>query len=332
MGMGVITDLCEKTTYFVGNFKILTIFSYLQNGGGKLKKTKKLTSTDSKLRSDLSAIKKTLNKESARSENACGKLKSTEEDLIQFEKMISIGNLASRVAHELNSPLIAILGLSDLILLEKHPYESIMKDVQEIKVSALTCKRIINDWLGFARHQEFRIQTADISEVIEKTMGIAGYQIDADKIKIIKNYGIGLPKIEMSISHIQQVFLNLILNAVDAMREGGTLTITTSVSIWTKALSRKHALSRKACSNPLKIGSKVVLVKFKDTGKGIRKEFIKKIFKPFFTTKEAGCGTGLGLSVSSGIVLKHKGVIEVSSDGPGKGSVFMITLPVNQME
>ncbi|MCB4790734.1 MAG: hypothetical protein LHV68_02490 [Elusimicrobia bacterium] len=292
----------------------------------------KLTSENKMLLADMTALKEMLKEKTVELETANKKLKTTENKMIQSEKMISVGMLASGVAHELNNPLIAILGLADLILLENPSYESVIKDIKEIKTSALNCKKIINDWLGFVRYQEFCIQTADISEVIEKTMTIAGYRINSDKIEVKKEFEKNLPAVEMSISHIQQVFLNIVMNAADAMPQGGVLKISANESVWTEELSRKYTRSNSPDTKPIKIGCRVVVIKFKDSGKGISKEVLPMIFNPFFTTKDVGRGTGLGMYVSSGIVMKHKGTIVADSEGLGKGSIFTVILPISQME
>lgn len=309
-------------TYIQKPLDMDSVFAILKKAVEK----QRLVLENKKLLADLQKANETLEQKikerTQELQDAYDELKSAQEQLIQSEKMTSLGIMSSGVAHELNNPLTSVLLIADILLYEMPPDNPWKKDLQEIKKSALRCKDIINNLLGFARHQEFHIQTTDVNEVIENTLSLAQYQINAARVEIVKKYEKNLPPVEMSVSHIEQVFLNIILNAIDAMPSGGTLTITTSTRVITEKFRR--------ATDIFKQGQQVVSVSFSDTGKGITRENLIKIFDPFFTTKEPGKGTGLGLSVVYGIVQRHKGTIKAESDGEGKGATFTITLPLSQ--
>ena len=235
------------------------------------------------------------------------KEKELERELIQADKMITLGQLAGGVAHELNNPLTGVLGNAQVLLSEIPKHNPWYEDVERIYQSASRCKEIITNLLDFSRQQEFEFESADINEVIQDTLNLCEHEMTVENIKVVKEFGRNLPPIDISILQMQQVFLNLIVNARQAMPGGGTLTIST------RLVNRD--------------GVQEVEVVFTDTGKGIKKEDLSKMFKPFFTTKEKGKGTGLGLSVSRSIVEKHKGTIKTESEGEGKGTKFTIFLP-----
>ncbi|MEW6040505.1 MAG: response regulator, partial [Elusimicrobiota bacterium] len=233
-------------------------------------------------------------------------LQDTQKQLIQSEKMAALGQLAGGAAHELNNPLTTVLGTAQILMTEISKDNPLQKDLKEIEESAQRCKEIINNMLNFARQHEFSLEPADINSVIDTTLDLCQHQIELQKVKIKKKYGKNLPFVNISPFHIQQIFFNIILNAQQAMPDGGNLTITT------------------------KLVKGKVEISFTDTGVGIKKENLVKIFEPFFTTRKIGKGTGLGLSVSYGIVQKHKGTIKAKSEGEGKGATFIVTLPISQ--
>lgn len=233
--------------------------------------------------------------------------KDLERELIQADKMVTVGQLAGGVAHELNNPLTGVLGNAQVLLSEIPKHNPWYEDVQRIYQSAKRCKEIVTNLLTFSRQQEFELELADINEVIQNTLSLCEHELVVENIKVVKEFGKDLPKINVSVLQMEQVFLNLIVNARQAMPQGGTLAISTRL-VETERMPQ-------------------VEVAFTDTGKGIKKEDLSKMFKPFFTTKEKGKGTGLGLSVSCSIVEKHKGTIKVESKGEGKGAKFTIFLP-----
>jgi len=226
--------------------------------------------------------------------------------LLQSEKLASLGKLAAGVAHEINNPLGAILIYSHL-LLEETPkntpaYENLRKIVKETS----RCKDIVKGLLEFARPKEPEMSATDVNETVDRALAIMEKQALFQNIKINKEYG-QLPRIVADAAQLQQVFMNIILNAAEAMNGRGTLTITSSL-------------------DPKK---EQIRIAFKDTGHGILPEDMPRLFEPFFTTKEVGKGTGLGLAISYSIIQKHKGTIEVSSQ-VGQGSTFTIILPLTK--
>ncbi len=235
------------------------------------------------------------------------KEKYLERELIQADKMVTVGQLAGGVAHELNNPLTGVLGNAQVLLTEIPKHNPWYEDVERIYQSAKRCKEIVANLLTFSRKQEFELELVDINEVIQNTLNLCERELAVENIKVVKKFSKDLPKINVSVLQMEQVFLNLIVNARQAMAEAGTLTISTRL-VNTEDRSQ-------------------VEVAFTDTGKGIKKEDLPKMFKPFFTTKESGKGTGLGLSVSRSIVEKHKGTIKAESEGEGKGAKFAIFLP-----
>lgn len=235
-------------------------------------------------------------------------LKTLHSQLLQTEKMVAVGRLAAGVAHEINNPLSGVLGFAQVLLQEIPEGNAWHRDVGKIEEGAKRCKKIVSDLLTFSRQEDFELELADIREVIDSTLSLCQNQILVEKIKIIRDYEENLPKLRVSIPQIEQVFLNLITNAIQAMSEGGELKISTR---WGN-------------------GGDSVEISFTDTGKGIEKENLSRIFEPFYTTQEVGKGTGLGLSVSYEILKRHNGSIKAESEGEGKGARFMVILPVEK--
>jgi two-component system NtrC family sensor kinase len=227
--------------------------------------------------------------------------------LIQSEKLASLGKLAAGIAHEINNPLGGILIYSHLLLEdldENSPhYENLKKIVKETS----RCKDIVKGLLEFARPKEPEMSLIDINDTVERSLSIMEGQALFQNIKIKKSFASELPKIVADSAQLQQVFMNIILNAAEAMDGNGILRLSTS----------------------LNGGGALIEVKFSDTGHGIKEEDKKRLFEPFFSTKEVGKGTGLGLAISYSIIQKHKGKIEVQSELE-KGSTFIVKLPVTK--
>ncbi|HUL20079.1 MAG TPA: ATP-binding protein [Thermodesulfobacteriota bacterium] len=233
-------------------------------------------------------------------------LQTVHDQLIRAGKMAAIGELAAGVAHEINNPLTGVLTFSSLMLKktdENHPWR---KDLENIVQQTTRCRNIVKGLLDFARQRKPDKREWDIHLLIDNTLTLVEKQAPFQNIKIDKQFTTGIPMLFVDGDQIQQVFMNILLNAADAMAgEGGRLTIKTD--------------SRDG----------LAVVSFTDTGCGIPKEHLPKLFDPFFTTKETGKGTGLGLAISYGIVQSHGGDIEVESQ-VGKGSTFRIKLPVEK--
>jgi signal transduction histidine kinase/ActR/RegA family two-component response regulator len=233
------------------------------------------------------------------------KLEEAPAILIQSEKLSAIGQLISGVAHELNNPLAAVIGFSQLSLgTEANP--KTISYLKKICSEADRCAKIVNNLLTFSRKSKAEKQPVGINGIIERTLDLMSYQFQVNNVKIIKDLDAELPKTLGDFHQLQQVFLNIVNNAFQAMQEKskeGSLTVRT------------------------KRIKDMILIEFTDTGPGIPKENLIKIFDPFFTTKEIGKGTGLGLSVSYGIIKEHGGSIYALSE-PGKGATFVIELPI----
>ena len=217
--------------------------------------------------------------------------KKLENQLINTEKMASMGTLAAGVAHELNNPLGVVLGFTDL-LLEKFDKDSQgYQDLKTIERHSLHCKQVVENLLSFARQGEGASVYCDIYEAIHEVVGVVKHSLDMNNVELRLNLVPGLPKVKGDARQMQQVFLNLVNNAAAAMKEGGILEIQTS----------------------LDVSQNRVRVVVRDNGHGIKEEHMENIFDPFFTTKGEGEGTGLGLFVSHGIVTKYEGTITCES-------------------
>jgi len=232
-------------------------------------------------------------------------LREMQSHLIQSEKLASLGKLAAGIAHEINNPLGGILIYSNLLLEDTDKNSPHYENLKKIVKETSRCKDIVKGLLEFARPKEPEVALISINEILESSLAIMEKQALFQNINIKKTYESDMPKITADSAQLQQVFMNIILNAAEAMAGNGTLTLSTSL-------------------NP---DSKCVEVKFSDTGLGIKDEDKKRLFEPFFSTKEVSKGTGLGLAISYSIIQQHNGTIEVKSQ-VGKGSTFTIKLPV----
>jgi two-component system NtrC family sensor kinase len=235
-------------------------------------------------------------------------LQQVQDQLVRAGKMAALGELAAGVAHEINNPLTGVLTFSSLILKkldESHPWK---KDMENIVQQTTRCRNIVRGLLDFARQRKPDKKEWDIHTLIDRTVILVENQARFQNIKIVKEFKTGIPMLFLDGDQIQQVFMNIIINAADAMAgDGGTLTIRTNM---------KDGMAE---------------VSFTDSGCGIAKEHLSKLFDPFFTTKETGKGTGLGLAISYGIIQSHGGDIGVESK-VGKGSTFRIKLPIEKKE
>jgi len=227
-----------------------------------------------------------------------------QRQLIQSEKLSTMGQLVSGVAHELNNPLTGIIGFSELLMLEadKHIY----KDLKRIQEEAARARRIVQNLLSFARMHKPEKTKIDINSIIKNVLELKSYEMRVDNIEIKCNLDINLPVTMGDPHQLQQVFLNIINNAHQAMTSSGR-SGTMNIRTFKKDTG--------------------IIIEFSDTGPGISKENLTRIFDPFFTTKEVGKGTGLGLSLSYGIIKDHGGTIHVSSE-EGNGANFTIALPI----
>jgi two-component system, NtrC family, sensor kinase len=231
-----------------------------------------------------------------------------EEHSYYTEKLASMGTLAAGVAHEINNPLGIILGFTDM-LLEKFPPDSEEYDLlKTIEKQGLNAKRVVENLLNFARHKEHKEEIIDINNNIQTVLGVMNNTLLLNKITVKQDLQDNLPLIVADSGELQQVFFNIINNAIHAMEGGGVM----------------HILTKSSDNHKVEI-------RFTDTGHGIKKEHRTRIFDPLFTTKAVGKGTGLGLSVSYGIVTKHQGTITFETttkeESEKTGTTFIITFP-----
>lgn len=232
------------------------------------------------------------------------KLQETHLQLVSSEKMVSLGKLAAGIAHEINNPLAGILIYSSLLMEDLPKDDPKRGDLERIVQEASRCKEIVRSLLEFARQTEPKKEPTDINRAINDGLFFLVNQALFHNIEIVKNLDPNLPFVYGNAGQLKQVFMNIIVNAAEAMHGNGTLTITTSVSP----------------------DENNVLIEFTDTGEGIPEENLSRIFEPFFTTKDVGKGTGLGLATSYGIIEEHGGKIKVKSK-LGVGTTFTIELP-----
>jgi PAS domain S-box-containing protein len=225
-----------------------------------------------------------------------------EEQLQHSEKMASIGLLAAGVAHEVNTPLTGISSYTQMLrerVGKSDPGDALLEKIEK---QAFRAAKIINNLLNFSRSGSGELESLDVNKLVLDVMSLLEHQLDGARIKVRKELAESLPDVRGNENRLQQVFFNLILNAKDAMPRGGWLTLATRAD------------------------DDTVVVEVADTGHGITRDDIKRIYDPFFTTKGMGRGTGLGLSVSYGILQEHGGAIFVDSV-PGQGTTFQVTLP-----
>lgn len=231
-------------------------------------------------------------------------LKTTQAQLVQSEKLSAVGEFVAGVAHELNNPLAAVMGFSELLkdapVEEKH-----RRHLDLIFKSATRCKKIVQSLLSFARRHQPERKPVSVNHLVEEVLEIVAYQLRTSNVEVATRFAGDLPMVLADGHQIQQVILNLVNNArqaIEAHQDSGCVTITTEMR------------------------DAAVRIIIKDNGPGIPPENLKRIFDPFFTTKEVGKGTGLGLSLCYGLIKEHGGSIQVESK-PGDGAAFIIELP-----
>ncbi|RLA96893.1 MAG: PAS domain-containing sensor histidine kinase [Deltaproteobacteria bacterium] len=230
--------------------------------------------------------------------------KEIEKHMLRADKLASLGKLSAGLAHEINNPLGMILGYTQLLLRYEKPETQRYSDLKIIEKHVRNCKAIVEDLLNFARSTETKKIESNINELLRDVLKVMEHQFEMNGIEIVADLNEELPNMTIDPEKIKQVFMNILMNAKDAIQGRGKITIKSDLN------SRDNT----------------VVITFSDTGCGIRSENLPHIFDPFFTTKPTGKGTGLGLSVSYGIIQDHGGNIEVESK-VDEGTTFIVTLP-----
>jgi len=225
-----------------------------------------------------------------------------------------LGKLAATIAHEINNPLAAVLNYIRLMIkltargrFNAAKLDDITRYLSTMESETARCGEIVKNLLAFSRQSRMTMANHNIREIIDKTVALISHDLGLKEISVVKNLQENLPPVFCDFRQIQQVLLNLLSNASEAMTNGGTLTIS--------AKGQEDEEFLEICVS--------------DTGCGIPEDLLDNIFEPFFTTKEEGKGVGLGLSVVYGIIARHNGSIEVKSE-PGKGTSFRVLLPFSQ--
>jgi len=238
-------------------------------------------------------------------------LKDSQEQLIQSEKLSSLGQLSASIAHEVNNPLSGVLTYTQLLIKridsDKFSKESARDYLAKMESELIRSTGLVRNLLDFARQSAPALIETDLNDIINRVLELAAYSARLNKVEVIKELDSSLPKLTADPNQLQQVCTNLVVNAIQAMPEGGKLTLRTSLD-----------------KGQLKM-------EVQDTGYGISPENMRKLFTPFFSTKKEVKGVGLGLAVSYGIIQRHRGKIDVQST-EGKGTNFIVYLPVHQEE
>jgi two-component system NtrC family sensor kinase len=238
------------------------------------------------------------------------RLKENQEQLIQTEKLTSLGQMAASIAHEVNNPLAGVLVYTQLLTKKiaggNIPKEIALDYLSKMDSELTRSTKLIRNLLDFARQSPLTLREIELNDVVNQALDLTAHSAELQHVEVIRELAPSLPKLMADFDQLQQVCTNLILNAIQAMPEGGRLTLNTSAN------------------------NSQVIIEVQDTGCGISPENMRKLFTPFFTTKEKGKGVGLGLAVAHGIIQRHQGRIEVQSK-EGEGTTFTIYLPLTEV-
>jgi signal transduction histidine kinase len=240
---------------------------------------------------------------------ATADLGETQRQLFQSEKLAALGKLSAGIAHEIRNPLTSIKILIHSLVDAMATAASREKDLAVIETEIERVNKIIKQFLDFARPRPPSLEPRDVRKVLEETIALVVYEMEAQGVLLKREDDPALPPVPMDGEQMKQVFLNLLLNAIQAMPQGGKLKVATAV--------QRHSGGTH--------GSPVVTITFQDSGEGIAEEIQSRIFEPFFSTKEEGIG--LGLPIAQRIIEEHGGEIKLEST-LGKGTTFYITLPL----
>ena len=233
--------------------------------------------------------------------------KETQLQIGQSEKLAAIGRLAAGIAHEINNPLTSVLNFAHLVKQKKTNDEEDIRDLNVIIEETNRVRKIVRELLDFARQSPSKKESLNINQILQQLIALITKQKEFRNIRFIENYDDKLRSFQADKNQIQQIFLNLLMNSVEAIPQEGTITVTTIST------------------------NKNINIRITDTGCGIKEEVLTKIFDPFYTTKPVGKGTGLGLSVSYGIIQQYNGDIKCESK-VGEGTTFLVNFPHDQSE
>jgi len=234
-------------------------------------------------------------------------LRMISQQLMQAEKLATMGELAASIAHELNNPLATVSLRIESLINNLHADSPHQRELQIIEQEIERMSSLIANLLQFSRRGQQQISTVNVCEEIEKTIELIYYHLRKHNISIMRQFARDVPEIQADRQQLRQLFLNLFTNAIDAMPRGGMLTIFVAVN---------------------EEGEKI-RIEIADTGTGIPPEILSKVSEPFFTTKPEGKGTGLGLAICRRVAQAHHGTIEITSDATtGRGTRACLTLPV----
>ncbi|MCU0238972.1 MAG: ATP-binding protein, partial [Pyrinomonadaceae bacterium] len=252
---------------------------------------------------EIGLLQNSFNEMSRKMADDIEQLQQLNEQLTRTEKLAAMGTLAAGVAHEVNNPLASISSLIQMMQAKQNLDNETADKLRLIQTQITRITQVTKDMMDFARVRPAAKAQINLNEILETSLRLASFDKSFQKLSIERSFDQNLSKISVDADQLQQVFLNLFLNARDAMPNGGSLSIKTSQDV------------------------EFIRVEIADSGTGIEEKDIKQIFDPFFTTKVAGKGTGLGLAVCYGIITAHNGKIEVNSNN-GNGTKFIINLPI----
>jgi PAS domain S-box-containing protein len=268
------------------------------------------------------------NEELARSEAALRRsheeLKAAQLQLIQAEKMESIGTLAAGVAHEVKNPLAILqMGVNFLAKRLQQADENAVTVMKEMREAITRADSILRGLLDFSASRQLILRPEDLNALIEDTVRLVRHELSGKHIEVVQEWGPALPRVAVDRNKLQQVFVNIFLNAIQAMPDGGILRLRT----FTTHLTETSFFEGSRRSAKLWIGEQAVVTQVDDSGRGIPQEHMTRIYDPFFTTKAVGEGTGLGLSVTRRIIELHGGVIEIKNRPEGGVRVTVLLKP-----
>ena len=245
-------------------------------------------------------------------------LKTAQLQLIQAEKMECIGTLAAGVAHEVKNPLQTILmGVEYLARNLSGEDDSVQLAITDIKDAVKRADAIVRDLLALSSDRQLEIKEQCINTVLEHSLCFVNYELTRSRVLVERELARDLPLVPLDKSKMEQVFINLFMNAIQAMAGGGTLILRSRRAFWNESASKRVWFQP---------GDSVVVVEVDDTGCGVPREKLPRIFEPFFTTKPSGVGTGLGLPVSKQIIDLHRGTIKIAPRPGGRGMAVTIIL------